>query len=128
MPQIVKQTARIDENVRPDKNSVPSSWLLFDPQQVTEPSSRLAQALLLAGKVNALRDGRFNVGFEDVQNAGFAALRHRVLLNFEADADGMTSDEVVKDVLSNVTETAKVAISLRLWMRFIGAPQKVFWR
>jgi len=72
-------------------------------------SPRGAQALLLAGKVNALRDGRFNVGFEDVQNAGFAALRHRVLLNFEADADGITSDEVVKDILSNVGETAKVA-------------------
>src|SRR5690606_17606936 len=54
-------------------------------------SPRGAQALLLAGKVNALREGRYNVSFEDIRKAALPALRHRVLLNFEAEADGVRS-------------------------------------
>jgi MoxR-like ATPase len=72
-------------------------------------SPRGAQALLLAGKVYALRDGRFNVSFEDVQRAAHSALRHRVLLNFEGQADGITSDQVIDDVLKTVTKAVKAA-------------------
>ena len=72
-------------------------------------SPRGAQALLLAGKVAALREGRFNVSFQDIRGAAPAALRHRVLLNFEADADGIVSDAVIADVLNSVAESAKVA-------------------
>jgi MoxR-like ATPase len=72
-------------------------------------SPRGAQALLLAGKVAALRDGRYNVSFGDIRGAALAALRHRVLLNFEADADGITSDAVIADLLGKVEEAAKVA-------------------
>ncbi len=70
-------------------------------------SPRGAQALLLAGKVNALRDGRFNVAFEDVAKAALPALRHRVLLNFEAEADGVFSDKIVGDVLASVATAAE---------------------
>ena len=72
-------------------------------------SPRGAQALLLAGKVNALRAGRYNVSFADIQKAALPALRHRVLMNFEADADGVDSNQVVADVMDRVSETAKVA-------------------
>ena len=72
-------------------------------------SPRGAQALLLAGKVSALRAGRFNVSFNDIRQAALPALRHRVLLNFEAEADGVPSDAVVADVLEHVKATAKVA-------------------
>ncbi len=72
-------------------------------------SPRGAQALILAGKVTALREGRFNVSFKDIRGAALAALRHRVLLNFEADADGILSDAVIADVLSAVAEAEKVA-------------------
>lgn len=65
-------------------------------------SPRGAQALLLAGKVAALRDGRFNVSFEDVRNAATAALRHRVLLNLEAEADDIREDEIVKHLIATV--------------------------
>jgi len=72
-------------------------------------SPRGAQALLLGGKVNALRAGRFNVSFDDIRNAAPSALRHRVLLNFEAEADAITSDDIVRDLLGKVETAAKVA-------------------
>jgi MoxR-like ATPase len=72
-------------------------------------SPRGAQALLLAGKVAALREGRYNVSFADIRGAALSALRHRVLLNFEADADGVTADAVVEDLVGRVEEAAKVA-------------------
>ena len=72
-------------------------------------SPRGAQALLLAGKVSALRGGRFNVSFDDIRKAALPALRHRVLLNFEAEADGIGSDEVIQDILENIETGAKVA-------------------
>ncbi len=67
-------------------------------------SPRGAQALLLAGKVRALLEGRYNVGFEDVRAAFPAAMRHRVLLNFEAQAENLSSDTVLAAVLSGVKE------------------------
>lgn len=72
-------------------------------------SPRGAQAVMLAGKVNALRQGRFNVSFDDIRHSALPALRHRVLLNFEAEADGVTSDQVISDVLAHVATVAKVA-------------------
>jgi MoxR-like ATPase len=65
-------------------------------------SPRGAQALVLAGKVRALTQGRLNVSFEDLQTAALPALRHRLILNFEAEAEGMTADAVVKQVLEEV--------------------------
>jgi MoxR-like ATPase len=65
-------------------------------------SPRGAQALITAGKVHALLAGRFNVSKEDLQKAMKPVLRHRVLLNFEAEADGMTADKVLDEVATFV--------------------------
>ena len=65
-------------------------------------SPRGAQSLITAGKVFALLDGRFNVSKEDLKRAAKPALRHRILLNFEAEADGMTPDRVLEDVITAV--------------------------
>jgi len=65
-------------------------------------SPRGAQGLILAGKVNALLDGRVNVAFKDIQNVALAALRHRTLLTFEAEADGVDADKVVRAVMAAV--------------------------
>jgi len=65
-------------------------------------SPRGAQALLLGGKVTALMAGRYNVALEDIRAVAPAALRHRVLLNFEAQAEGVTADEVVREVVGSV--------------------------
>jgi MoxR-like ATPase len=65
-------------------------------------SPRAAQALVLGGKVTALLAGRYNVALEDVESVAPAALRHRVLLNFEAQADGVRTDDIVDAVVEAV--------------------------
>jgi MoxR-like ATPase len=72
-------------------------------------SPRGAQALLLAAKVQALRAGRFNVSFKDIQQMALHALRHRVLVNFEADAEGITSDQIVKGIMDGIKTAELVA-------------------
>jgi MoxR-like ATPase len=65
-------------------------------------SPRGAQALVLAGKIQALLDGRFNVSVDDVRSVALPALRHRVIRNFEGEAEGITSDALVRAVLETV--------------------------
>ncbi len=65
-------------------------------------SPRGAQAIILGAKVSALLDGRYNVSFDDVQAVAPAALRHRLLLNFEGQAEGITTDAVIADLLAQV--------------------------
>ncbi len=62
-------------------------------------SPRAAQALILAGKIYALLDGRFHVARADLDRAALAALRHRIILNFEGEAEGATSDDIIAEVL-----------------------------
>ncbi len=62
-------------------------------------SPRGAQALILASKVRALTEGRFHVSNDDLQAVAPACLRHRVLLNFEAEADRVDPDDIVREVL-----------------------------
>ena len=65
-------------------------------------SPRAAQAMILAGKARALAAGRFNLSFEDVQHYARAALRHRLILNFEGEAEGCTTDAIIDQVLERV--------------------------
>jgi MoxR-like ATPase len=67
-------------------------------------SPRGAQALLLAAKVRALFDGRFAPSIDDVKASALPALRHRVLLNFEGEAEGIKSDQVIQDILKRLPE------------------------
>jgi MoxR-like ATPase len=69
-------------------------------------SPRGAQTLILAGKVRALAEGRFNVSFDDIQAAALPALRHRLILNFEAEAEGITTDHILERVLGEVPRDA----------------------
>ena len=71
-------------------------------------SPRGLQTVVLAAKVRALLDGRYNVAFEDLSAVAQPALRHRIFLQFEAEADGMTADKLIGDVLEHtVKEPAK---------------------
>ncbi len=72
-------------------------------------SPRGGQCLLLAGKVRALTEGRFNVSFDDIQTVATAALRHRLILNFEAEAEGITTDQVIAQILQDVPRDVAVA-------------------
>src|SRR5580700_104001 len=69
-------------------------------------SPRGGQTLLLAGKVRALVEGRFNVSFEDIQAVTATALRHRLILNFEAEAEGITTDHIISQILQDVPRDA----------------------
>jgi MoxR-like ATPase len=67
-------------------------------------SPRGAQAVLLAAKIRALFDGRFAASVDDVRGAVHSALRHRVLLNFEGEAEGVKTDQVIDAILKAVPE------------------------
>ena len=69
-------------------------------------SPRGAQALLTAGKVRALVDGRFHVAFRDIERIAGAALRHRVIPSFEAESEGITTDDIVNHLLEHVPRDA----------------------
>jgi len=73
-------------------------------------SPRGGQALLLAAKVRALAQGRFNASFDDIQAVVLPTLRHRCILNFEAEAEGITTDLVLQQVLKDVPRDAAVAV------------------
>jgi len=68
-------------------------------------SPRGAQALLLASKIRALFEGRFAPSIEDVRICALPALRHRVLLNFEGEAEGVKTDDVLKAILKQLPES-----------------------
>ena len=75
-------------------------------------SPRGAQALLLGAKVRALTEGRFNVSFDDVAVVAPPALRHRLIVNFEAEAEGVTTDIVLDKIMAGVpfdVDAAKVS-------------------
>jgi MoxR-like ATPase len=76
-------------------------------------SPRGAQALVLAGKVRALLEGRYNVSFEDIRRVYLPALRHRILLNFEAQAENIPSDKVLAAILQEVKEKAEATVAIR---------------
>jgi MoxR-like ATPase len=65
-------------------------------------SPRGAQALVTAGKIGALLDGRFNVSIDDIRAVAMPALRHRIILNFEGEAEGITSEAIVRTILESV--------------------------
>ena len=67
-------------------------------------SPRGGQALVLGAKITALLAGRYNVSFDDVTAVAPAALRHRLLLNFEGQAEGIKPDDVIADLLKTVSQ------------------------
>lgn len=68
------------------------------------PGPRGAQAITLGAKVNALLDGRVNVSFDDITDVTLPALRHRCLLNFQAEAENVTADRIIGIVLKKVAK------------------------
>jgi len=86
----------------------------YAPKQVNEyvslgSSPRGAQALLFAAKVRALNSGRFAVSIDDVRHVALPALRHRVLINFHAQADRVTDADIIEAVVGTVPAPFEVA-------------------
>jgi MoxR-like ATPase len=70
-------------------------------------SPRAAQGLVLAAKMNAFLSGRLNVSFDDIRGVARAALRHRIILNVEAEVAGMQTDAIVETVMKHVSEEVR---------------------
>ena len=66
-------------------------------------SPRAAQALILGAKVKAVTEGRYHVSYKDIQSIAMMALRHRIILNFEAEADRVDPDDLVNKILQMIT-------------------------
>ncbi|MBO9374870.1 MAG: MoxR family ATPase [Chloroflexus sp.] len=98
---VLSYAARLITATHPESKDAPA----ITKQYVRYGASpRGMQTLILAGKILALLDGRYNVSFGDLRLAALPALRHRVVLNFEAQAEGISADDVVKGVLEAVKE------------------------
>jgi MoxR-like ATPase len=72
-------------------------------------SPRGAQALILGAKIKAILDNRYHVAREDLRSVAPAVLRHRLILNFEGQAEGVSSDDVIAKILQTVKEPALAA-------------------
>jgi MoxR-like ATPase len=81
---------------RPDATELARRWVQLGP------SPRGAQALALAGRVTALLDGRASLAYDDLRAVALPALRHRIVLTFEAEREGVTAEAVVQDALERV--------------------------
>jgi MoxR-like ATPase len=66
------------------------------------PGPRGAQSVLLGAKVFSLLDGRVNLAYQDLKQAIVPALRHRLILNFQAEAEGISADRIIEDVIKDV--------------------------
>ncbi|WP_422924864.1 AAA family ATPase [Singulisphaera sp. PoT] len=71
-------------------------------------SPRGAQALILAAKIRAILDGRYHVAREDIRAVAPSALRHRLILNFEGQAESIQADDIIEDALDSIESPALV--------------------
>jgi MoxR-like ATPase len=65
------------------------------------------QAVVLAAKVRAMLDERYHVSFDDLAAAFLPAVRHRMVLNFEGQAEGVTTDDVLNEILAQTPRTVE---------------------
>jgi MoxR-like ATPase len=96
---VYRRAARIVRGTHPDAPEAPEMAKRFVRLGA---SPRAAQALILGGKVNALLAGRFNVAYVDLQKVALPALRHRILLNLEAESEDIDADAVARAALGQV--------------------------
>jgi MoxR-like ATPase len=68
-------------------------------------SPRGAQALILAGKIKAILDSRYNVATDDIKSVALSSLRHRLILNFEGEAEGIDPDQIIQSLLEITSTT-----------------------
>jgi MoxR-like ATPase len=91
---------RVVRATHPDNEDAPDAVRKFVRYGA---SPRGAQSILSASRARALLDGRFHVATEDVNRAALPALRHRVLLSFEGEAEGVSTDDVIRQVVDKIS-------------------------
>ena len=95
----MRYTLELVRTSRTDSSNVPEfvkKWVAYGA------SVRAAQYLILGGKARAVTQGRYHVNFDDVRALANPVLRHRILLNFQAESEGITSDQIVEQLLEKV--------------------------
>jgi MoxR-like ATPase len=96
---VMEYAVRLTMASHPDNPTAPGSvrqYLRYGA------SPRAAQSLILAAKVGALLDGRFNVSYEDIRRVAKPAMRHRIIPNLEAELAGMTADKIIDELIEHV--------------------------
>ncbi len=97
--ELTAYAVRLLEATHPQHQSAPNMVRRFVRYGA---SPRGLQATILAAKALALIDGRLSVNYPDLQNALLPALRHRLILNFEGQAEGITADDILRNVIESV--------------------------
>ncbi len=100
-PHVTAAAARLARATQPQDPAAPE---IVKKYVNWGSSPRGMQALILAGKIMTLLDGRYNVAIDDLRAAALPALRHRLILNFEAQAQGVTADKIVGELAALVLE------------------------
>jgi MoxR-like ATPase len=99
-PHVTTFAARLLKATHPDDSEAPKMVKDFVRYGA---SPRGLQAMILAGKIMALMDDRFNVAYDDIRLAALPALRHRLIMNFEAQAEGIDADQVITALCKQVS-------------------------
>jgi MoxR-like ATPase len=81
----------------------PQATALVNQYVLFGASPRGVQSLILAGKVNAVLEGRYNVSSEDISEVAKAALRHRIVLNIKGETEGIDVDQVIEEIIKQVS-------------------------
>ena len=101
--RVIRYAVNIAEATRPGREKTPD----FINNFVTWGAGpRASQYLILGAKARAVLQGRFYVACEDIRALAYAVLRHRVLLNFNAEAEGITADSIIEKILKTIPEPA----------------------
>jgi MoxR-like ATPase len=103
-PHVEKYAARLLVATHPDS---PQATPMVKQYVKYGGSPRGLQAMILGGKVQALLDSRFNVSVEDIRKVATPALRHRIILNFEGEAEEVKTDLIIKEILEKVAVEAQ---------------------
>lgn len=99
-PHVTAYAAQVLKATHPDEPGSPEivgNYIRYGA------SPRGMQAMILGGKIIALMDGRYNVAYEDIRKAALPALRHRLILNFEAAAEGVIADDIIHTLLGQIS-------------------------
>ncbi len=104
-PDLINMVSQMVRGTRPDQTEVKfvKEWVRWGA------GPRAGQALILTAKARALLKGRFAVTQEDIRHMAYPVLRHRILMNFRAEADGITADEVTKNLIEHVVASLRIA-------------------
>ena len=100
-PEVRQYAIKLVMATHPDSELSPAE---AKPYLQIGSSPRGAQAMILAGKIAALREGRLNVSVDDIRSTALPALRHRIVLSFAGHADNVTADDLLKMIIKQITQ------------------------